>query len=543
MEGSRLDSAHVDPLRPFGDPDGSRTDIDDVMRGFVGFDEHPVFGGLAVSNTEAATRVLVGRKGAGKSRYLRRFAAGVKDAASVYTPEHPLPYTDSVQKDAPSTTAVIKVSHSVKEPVLTERWQLIWRRAIFRALVSHILCSDELKAHLDEEEHRELRDDYSSLYRTFKSPLSIYSQVGEIINEHTRSSMEGYLEGKKWNDLEAVIARIVRRLPPLYFFIDAIDDEYAHAPSYWLRCQKGLFYTVMKLAKDDLFGSRLHILICIRDHVFSSVLRSEHGSRYRDSPNIRPLMWNAPALRVFMREKLRGLPDALFVRPEMREDHPVAAWLGSEEIWNEDREIMEDIETYILRHSRLSPRDIVQFGNRASERIVSCAVRGEEFSADAVRLIVQQLASEWGNEQLTVCAQQMSADMMPPHAADHDYAEVFTGALEYAPVISQTLRSFILEAISDDHFDREAFEYAREVAAERFDERIDVFSVLWQNGLLGYGRGTPEPHNEHFYSIREHADSFLVPEDCDFYVLHSSLIDAIGVTPVGGQPVLGFHSG
>lgn len=185
---------------------------------------------------------------------------------------------------------------------------------------------------------------------------------------------------------------------------------------------------------------------------------------------------------------------------------------------------------------------MVQLGNRLTEQIVSGRAQRRAWTDGTVRQVVGQLAAEWGDEQLIICAQQMSADMMPAHAADHDYAEVYTGALAYVPVISQSLRSFLLEAIGEDRFDRETFDYAREIAAERFDERTDVFSVLWQNGLLGYGRGDPEGGRERFYSIKEHSDSFLVPDDCDFYVLHSSLIDAIGITPVGPQPVLGFQA-
>jgi hypothetical protein len=536
MEGDRANTVPGGPSRAFGDPDGSRTDIDDVMRGFVGFDEHPLFGGLAVLDAEVGTRVLVGSKGAGKSRYLRRFAAETAQQDGVYL-DADIRHADAVQKDAPSTLAVIKVSHSVGDAVLTERWQLIWRRAIFRSLVSHMLHSHRLQGYLEEEERTELAEGYRELYREFGYPLSIYSQVSEIVNEQTRSSMGGYLEHYAWNDIEALIAKILRRMPPLYFYVDAIDDEYAHAPLYWLRCQKGLFYTVMKLAKDEFFGARLHIVIGVRDHVLSSVLRSEHASRYRDSPSIRALVWGEKALRVFLHEKLRSLPNEMFVDPAQRDDHPVAAWLGSAEVWNAGRKISEDITTYILRHTRLNPRDIVQCGNRMCERIASGRAQEEAWSDEVVRRIVGQLAAEWGDEQLTICAQQISADMMPAHAADQNYAEVFTGALAYVPVVSQSLRSLLIEAVGEDRFDQETFAYAREIAGERFDERSDVFSVLWQNGLLGYER---DGGAESFYSIQEHADSFLVPDDRDSYVLHSCLIDALGIEPTGERPVLGF---
>lgn len=327
MQRGQPDYSHLDSAGAFGDPDGSRTDIDDVMRGFVGFDGHPLLGGLTISRANMGTRVMVGGKGAGKSRYLRRFAAEARQRSGVYLDEL-LAYSDAVQKDAPSTLSVIKVSHSIGDAVLTERWQLIWRRAIFRALVSHLLCSDHLPQYVEDPERVELETGYADLYREFRHPLSIYSQVSEIINGQTRSSLGSYLERSDWNDLEAVVGKILRGSPPLYFYVDAIDDEYAHAPSYWLRCQKGLFYTVMKLAKDEFFGGRLHIIICVRDHVLSSVLRSEHASRFRDSPHIRSLVWDEQSLRIFLREKLKGLPDEFFVDAALREDDPLRLGLA-----------------------------------------------------------------------------------------------------------------------------------------------------------------------------------------------------------------------
>lgn len=540
MPSQRADNP-PDPAAAFGDPDGSRTDIDDATEGFIAFRGLASFGGLAVSDEHLRTRVVVGGKGDGKSRYLRRFAAAAREQPGVYVDEL-LRYSDAVQKDAPTTLSVVKVSHSVAEPFLTERWQLIWRRAILRSLVSHLLFAKDLQSYLGDDEAAELRETYSDLYRDFRRPVSIYSQASEIVNKYTRSSLPSYLEDPAWHDLEGLIAEILRRTPPLYFYVDAIDDEYAHAPSYWLRCQKGLFYTVMKLLKDEHFGGRLHVVICVRDHVLSSVLRSEHATRYRDSPHIRTLLWDESSLRFFLRAKLRQLPDGFFADPERRADDDVAGWLGFTAVWNEEREITEPVERYLLRHSRLSPRDIVQMGNRLTKNIVAARATGATWNDAAFRGMVSELASEWGDEQLTICAQQMSADMMPAHAADQEYAEVFTGAIAYAPTVSQTLKTFLVDTLGVDRFDRDTFEAAREIAADFFDERTDVFAVLWQNGLLGYGLGGMTDGRERFYRISEQSDAFLIPDRADYYILHSCLIDTLGLQPIGQRPVLGFRA-
>jgi hypothetical protein len=133
--------------------------------------------------------------------------------------------------------------------------------------------------------------------------------------------------------------------------------------------------------------------------------------------------------------------------------------------------------------------------------------------------------------------------MMPAHAAEQNYEDVFTGGNAYAPTIDTALRSLVREQIGADRFDAQTLRAGRSFAASRFDERTDAFTVLWQNGLLGYGIGDMETGEDHFYRVRDEADDFLLPDDADYYVLHSCLIDALGIRAIGERPVLGFRRG
>jgi hypothetical protein len=51
---------------PFGNPDGSRAAIEEVLEGFVNFGSPLVWGGLAMRDDDRKARVIVGRKGSGK---------------------------------------------------------------------------------------------------------------------------------------------------------------------------------------------------------------------------------------------------------------------------------------------------------------------------------------------------------------------------------------------------------------------------------------------------------------------------------------------
>lgn len=67
----------------FGNPDGSRTEIADMMSEFVVFEKKYFSSGVA-SPDDLKTRVIVGAKGAGKTVYLRRLQANLKLNDSVY---------------------------------------------------------------------------------------------------------------------------------------------------------------------------------------------------------------------------------------------------------------------------------------------------------------------------------------------------------------------------------------------------------------------------------------------------------------------------
>ena len=76
----------------------------------------------------------------------------------------------------------------------------------------------------------------------------------------------------------------------------------------------GVFYQVMRLLRDHKLGGRLHVVVCIRDIVMSSVYRSEHAPRYYNEPHIRVLTWDRSSLLYLLGQKLQRLPPSLLMR-------------------------------------------------------------------------------------------------------------------------------------------------------------------------------------------------------------------------------------
>jgi protein tyrosine kinase len=506
----------LDPVGPFGNPDGSRADIEDVLSEFVDFGGNPAYGHLATRANDSKVRVIVGKLGAGKTVYLRRLQDFQSHQDSVYA--------DVPQQSLPKTEVIVKACQWFSDSVLVEKWMQIWERAIMRALASHLLRRPELRQQLRAEQATELEQSYARLISDSRRPRSIYSEVRDIINErHTAHQLSAYLDDPLWDDLEDLLGEVIAQCKPVYFYLDAIDEEFSHAPMYWLRCQEGLFYQVMRLLRDHKLGGRLHVVVCIRDIVMSSVYRSEHAPRYYNEPHIRVLTWDRTSLLYLLQQKLQRLPPSLLMRRAASGPPSIRDWLGIDGDWN-GPDGDGTIEDYLLHHTRLIPRDIISLGNELSEEVLRQKQAGRGgLSHEAIEAVVQRSAKRFGDSQLAQCANQISSDLMPQGAALYDYSELFTSTQAYISGVQEDVRSFV-RMIGVDRFSRGDLEALQEVADLHFERATNLATVLWQNGLLGY---VDEAGRRRYYSMGD-IEQFHFPPEVATYVLHPCLAHAVG---------------
>jgi hypothetical protein len=324
----------------------------------------------------------------------------------------------------------------------------------------------------------------------------------------TAHQLSTYLDDPLWDDLEDLLGEILSHCKPIYFYLDAVDEEFSHAPMYWLKCQEGLFLQVMRLLRDQKLGGRLHVVICIRDIVMSSVYRSEHAPRYYNEPHIRVLTWDRSSLLYLLGQKLRRLPPSLLMRRATGGSPTIRDWLGIDDDWAGPRGD-ETIEDYLLSHTRLIPRDIISLGNELSEEVLRQKQAGNKgLSAAAVQAVVQRCAKRFGDSQLAQCANQISSDLMPKNAALQEYSELFTSTQGYISGVQEDVRSFV-RMIGVDQFSRTDLETLQEMADLHFENTTNLASVLWQNGLLGY---VDESGRRRFYSMSD-VEQFHLPPD------------------------------
>jgi hypothetical protein len=507
----------LDPVGPFGNPDGSRADIEDLISEFVDFGGDPAYGHLATRANDSMVRVIVGKLGAGKTVYLRRLQDFQAHQDSVYA--------DVPQQSLPKTEVIVKACQWFSDSVLVEKWMQIWERAIMRSLASHLLRRPELRQQLRDEQANEIEKSYGRLLEDFRRPRSIYSQVRDIINQrNTAHQLSTYLDDPLWDDLEDLLGEVIGQCKPIYFYLDAVDEEFSHAPMYWLKCQEGLFYQVMRLLRDHRLGGRLHVVICIRDIVMSSVYRSEHAPRYYNEPHIRVLTWDRSSLLYLFQQKLRRLPPSLLMRRPATGAPTIRDWLGVNGNWPGTEGGDGTIEDYLLSHTRLIPRDIISLGNELNEEVLRQKQAGQqEVPPAALQGVVRRCAKRFGDSQLAQCANQISSDLMPQNAALQNYSELFTSTQAYMSGVQEDVRSFV-RMIGVDRFPRADLGALQEVADLHFEKATDLASVLWQNGLLGY---VDDFGQRRFYSMGD-AEEFHFPPDVGTYVLHPCLVHAVG---------------
>jgi hypothetical protein len=519
---------------PFGNPDGSREQLDQIVKTFVSFGNASAWGGLSTPADDRTARILVGRKGSGKTLYLRRLHAHASTENSVYA--------DPIQQDRISTSNVISFCQWFKKNEVDEKWTALWRRAIIRSLISHLLCNENLKGSASDLLRQQLERDFPRAVRSFRAAVSVYSQAASIIYEcTTRAQLERYLGDPIWYEIETILADALKDFPPICFYLDAVDEEFENAPLYWLHCQKGLFYQCMGLLRDAKFGSRLHVIICIRDIVLSSVYRSEHQTRYKGESHIRVLNWNKSSISYFLDQKILKLSDIFLVFPG-ESNTPIESWLGIRTIRNVARDITERLDDYFLRHTRLLPRDIVVLGNMLCQMISRAKATGRPYDLeDIIRNTVSDCALGFGNEQLEICANEFISSSMPHHAAHHGYHDAYVANQDYAKGVVGQFDKMIGD-IGIDRFTRSHIEASRKTSAPLFVENNDPWSILWRNRLVGYLEEKGDGERHIFYSD-DRIDQFHLPENKQIYLFHPILIDAVGIASVGATPVVPFKNG
>lgn len=557
---------------PFGSPEGHRSDIGQIRDEFVDFTAANGSAGLALKEDDLTARVIVGKKGSGKTVYLRR--------AQAYAINDEGLFADDSSHEPPTTAQIIKVGdmheggphHSV---LMVETWSGIWKAAILRSLLTKLSHSRYLATDTSREIAESVWRDYPQLCPKELDEISPYSQVRAVIDLFDEGDdLQEYVSNYHWDAIERRIGNALLDCRPVCFYLDAVDEEYRHSPSHWLVCQMGLFYRVMQLLNDRRLGGKLHILICIRDHVYGSLLQSEHLTRIISRSHIRNLDWSWSSIERLLIAKIERLPAEFQLAPDA--DNPLERWLGTTTVYNVRKKRNEQLLRYLIRHTRLIPRDIVILGNMLSQRALTAkSQEAERLDNEAIWKTVSNAASLFGQEQLSICGNHLAADTMPQGSTKWDGSELYSGKAPeedrwmeepdwgsirkdketqmytylgpehydgddpgfksrkvYQEMMIEHLKR-LSKLLETDRFDRESLLVVRRQSRDFFDS--DMMSVLWQSGMLGYNEGDLLTGRPIFFGDIE-TDPLQLPDNHPGYAVHPALIDCVGLKGIG-EPV------
>jgi hypothetical protein len=517
---------------PFGSPDASNEAS--APSPFITVDGSPDDVGAVKTDVAPDVRVLVGRMGAGKTRCLVEMRKQLEAAGDCQlTP---------IEFDLPSLTYVTRLAEDLAiEPVeRAEVWRKIWRRAIVRAAMSHTPVPVSERDSADEpgtlDDCREGMD--RSLECDSGVPRSIYADFGGILRDHaTVAQLRAFLDNPGWDRVDYRFEQLMqRREKPLCFFLDSGEEDSAHAPRYWLWCQLGLVKSVLHFAQNDRLADKLRIYVAIRDQTWAE-LRAGRPLMFEQHPRVRQLRWGPRSAAQFLAEKLRQLPDdyLLGARSGTDPESLVSAWLGTATVSHYRGAATESVTVYLLRHTRLIPRDVVSIGNLLTVEVLAARRRGdEEVPERCIQNAVAESARLSANEELQACALEIIARQLASARNAADRRRIVPDE-DAGSRMLDGMKELLARCV-EDVVEREKLNGIDAAATERLGSVISLTDILWRRGLIGWSDDRDGP-----FTFRVNGSSSLPSRNrATFIAVHPCLVDELALEPIGENPVVPF---
>lgn len=496
---------------PFGSPDGERESLGELAGGYVELD--------GTGRTQRA-RVIVGGKGAGKTMMLRRLRAAVEQDRSRYA-------ASGGGIGALATEDIVRVASWHDATSLPSVWSALWRVGLLSSVVSHLLHAPALARYRVVERHPSLATGSGE-----RVPVSPSQALTTLLREcRTSRELAHLLDDPRWAELEWRLGDVLRDVPPLYFYIDAIDEEFARAPRFWVPAQQGLCTYAMRLPSVERLRGRVHLVVSIRDVAFVALRSGEHLTRWIGDPAIYLLRWDRERIGRLLDAKLRGLEDRFLLRPQL--GATLESWLGLRQIESSRRGSVEPVADYMLRHTRLMPRDVVTLGNALCGATAQAKSEGRDaLNPTEVRVVVSRVARWVGHEQLALAASHLASLILPePQKEASNIHERWSNTGQTAERTMRELHA-TLSTVGTDRFDAATMQALGAEAARCFGDDRAVLTALWQNRLLGFIEGDVTTGETVFFDEGPDSDVEL-PSNADGYALHPVLLDLLDAQPVG----------
>ncbi len=275
-------------------------------------------------------------------------------------------------------------------------------------------------------------------------------------------------------------------------------------------------------------------------------MQSEHRTRYDSPMEIAILSWDRSSILEFLRQKASRVLDeegpACQLDDTPSELGPVHGWIGVSEVVN-GRGERESIEQYLIRHTRLVPRDVVALGNMLDREVrywaQSSDGAGGLSHADACRVIRECVAR--GSElfcrsEIEAVVNHVLSACVSREMVRGGYSDI---VLQPSELDARSFSTVVITALGEIGEERFEFDALAELDTKIKNYLADCFpvelrsipscaEVLWQHRLLGVRRG----ETWKYFSARSGQDddnSYHLPlgPEIDEYGLHPLVFDVV----------------
>ncbi|TFF34013.1 hypothetical protein [Mucilaginibacter psychrotolerans] len=190
----------------------------------------------------------------------------------------------------------------------------------------------------------------------------------------------------------------------------------------------------------------------------------------------------------------------------------------------------EKISKYILRHTMLMPRDIINIGNIYCEKkkYDSKDVGNEEILRRSVKHVAKNIA----DEQMNICAILISTKWIYSGVVESGNLNIYTDT-DTINSIKYNLCT-IVQKIGQDRFtDRDIKRILNNIEKYGFHVRENPFNALFLAGLLGYVQIDSEGNKSEIFFSESRISNYILPLYLKEFVFRSSLIDYLEIKAIG----------
>lgn len=484
---------------PMGHEDAK--DRDDIEQSYIDVTSMIPSGAYTASSLHDA-KIVVGRKGSGKTHVLLHIRQlSQKDGRDVV-------YTQ-LDHDLFKGRGLHPYQGGRGPEQSVSMWASIWRVALDMAALSRFTARrvsakarEAIEASLEAldiepgadplRSFREaMADRHGELAPELDIPIDPIEALELLLQRYKHlNSLTTFLEDVNFRYVENEIAVLLHRHGVVHFVIDGLD-EYAYAdPKGWLDLQVGLFTAAFELATVRTYTQYLRLTMSLRNYVFTRASQTPHIDRARS--HILRLNWDDHSARKFLNERLLKLHGGAFARSDkLVGKNPLAGWLGFETVQSPRRDAQEDVVRYLLRHSRLSPRNVVEVFNSLCAVQNTLANDGRVMTEFEFRTVVEGQARSVASLMLKVAAEEIIA-LLPSGAfnrrSSHAPEYLIT---DIAEKISLTISECGSEVIDRTDCNAKLVRsLARRLDLDDVDHFEDVLkdleAALWRSSVIAY---------------------------------------------------------